>query len=171
GQRLCWRGHRLREPGRAVAEAGARARARAPRRDRRGGTDRVRLVGAQYSQLRPIHDNRSIRPGLAGRQIGPDATRDTCSMASPNLDLVRSIYAAWERGNRSSFEWADPEIEVVVADGASPGRWSGLTGMAQGTRDILSAWEEHRELDDEHVLVLTRYCGRGKKSGLELGQK
>ena len=57
-------------------------------------------------------------------------------MASPNLDLVRSIFTAWERWEWRSFEWADPEIEVVVADGASPGRWSGLTGMAQGTRDI-----------------------------------
>jgi ketosteroid isomerase-like protein len=98
-------------------------------------------------------------------------------MASPNLDLVRSIHAAWERGDYSSAEWADPKIEYVIADGPSPGTWAGLSGMAEGQRDFLGAWEdlrveagEYRELDDECVLVLARYSGRGRTSGLDLGQ-
>lgn len=98
-------------------------------------------------------------------------------MPSANLDLVRSIYAAWERGDFSSVEWAHPEIEFVVADGPSPGSWKGLAGMAEATRDRFSAWEdmrneadEYRELDGERVLVLSHFSGRGKTSGLELGQ-
>jgi ketosteroid isomerase-like protein len=96
---------------------------------------------------------------------------------SENLDLVRSIYAAWEHGDYSSADWAHPEIEYVHADGPAPGSWTGLTGMAAGFRDFLSAWddwrieaEEYRELDDERVLVLYRRSGRGKASGLEVGQ-
>ena len=96
---------------------------------------------------------------------------------SANLDLVRSIYADWERGDFSSAEWADPEIEYVFTDGPAPGTWTGLARMAEASRDWLSAWknwhagaEEYRELDDEHVLVLTRRGARGKTSGLEIGR-
>jgi hypothetical protein len=95
---------------------------------------------------------------------------------SENLDLVRSIYAAWEREYFSSAEWADPEIEYVQADGPDPGSWSGLANMAQAMRGWLSGWEEFhveadefRELDDKRVFVFARTSGRGKRSGLELG--
>jgi ketosteroid isomerase-like protein len=94
-------------------------------------------------------------------------------MSSANLDLVRSIYAAWARPDYSSAEWADPEIQCVIADGPEPGTWTGLTRMSQGARDFLSAWEEYRfEADEyrERVLVITRSSGRGKTSGVELVQ-
>jgi ketosteroid isomerase-like protein len=96
---------------------------------------------------------------------------------SANLDLVRSIYAAWERGDYSSAEWAHPQIEYVVADGPSPGSWIGLPAMGECVRDMLEAWEEfrieaeeHRELDDQRVLVLEHRSGRGKTSGVDLSQ-
>jgi ketosteroid isomerase-like protein len=98
-------------------------------------------------------------------------------MGSANMDLVRSIYAAWERGDFRSTEWAHPEIEFVIADGPSPGRWKGLAEMAHAMREVLNAWEdfrfladEYRELDDERVLVFDRNSGRGKTSGVEIGQ-
>jgi hypothetical protein len=97
---------------------------------------------------------------------------------SANLDLVRSILAARERGDWSSAEWADPEIEIVFADGPAPGRWTGLAGWEEAWQDFFDAWEgyrlkadDYRELDEERVLVLVHAsAGRGKISGVELGQ-
>lgn len=98
-------------------------------------------------------------------------------MSAANVDLVRSIYEAWERGNFTSSDWADGEIEFVIADGAEPASYTGLAAMAGAWREVLAAWEglrveaeEYRELDDERVLVLNRNTGRGKTSGLELGR-
>jgi ketosteroid isomerase-like protein len=98
-------------------------------------------------------------------------------MASSNLDLVRSIYAAWERGDFSSAEWAHPEIENISTDSLLPGNRSGVTDMADGWRNWLGAWEdfrveaeEYRELDAERVLVLAHFSGRGKTSGLDVGE-
>lgn len=94
---------------------------------------------------------------------------------SANLDLVRSIFAAWERGDYGSADWAHPEIEYVVADGPDPGSWTGLAGLAAAAREHIWPWadvrldaEEYRELDDERVLASHVATGRAKRSGLEL---
>jgi ketosteroid isomerase-like protein len=96
-------------------------------------------------------------------------------MASANLDLARSIYATWERGDFSSVAWADPEIEFEIVGGPDPGNWTGVAGMAEGWRQWLGAWhdyiaepDEYRELDGEHVLVFGRMRGRGKTSGVDV---
>src|SRR5438046_3126103 len=92
---------------------------------------------------------------------------------SENLDLVRSIYADWEQGDWGSAEWADRDIEFVIADGPDPSSWQGVPAMAQGWREFLSLWKgyrgkalEYREIDGERVYVLIRVSARG----LEIGQ-
>jgi ketosteroid isomerase-like protein len=96
---------------------------------------------------------------------------------SANIDLVRSIYAAWERGDYGSVEWADPDIEFVIADGPLPGRWTGLAGMSEGVVTWLGPWEAlqqkadaYREIDDSRVFVLHHYRAHAKRSGLDLDQ-
>jgi ketosteroid isomerase-like protein len=95
---------------------------------------------------------------------------------STNLDLVRSLYADWERGDYfSRGDWAHPEIEFLIIGGPEPGNWTGLSGMARGFRAWLDAWvdlqtkvKEFRSLSDERVLVFGYMSGRGKTSGVEV---
>jgi ketosteroid isomerase-like protein len=94
---------------------------------------------------------------------------------SENLDLVRSINAAWERGDFGSIDWAHPEIEFVAVDGPVPGRWNGVAGMREAWREYITAWDDYRmvidglrELGGERVLTLFRRSGRGERSGLEI---
>ena len=96
-------------------------------------------------------------------------------MSSANLDLVRAIYAEWERGDWSSNWWADPEIETVIDTGLVKDVHHGLEGMAKGWGEFLGAWkdfsivvEEYRELDDNRILVLVHNTGEGRHSGMDV---
>jgi hypothetical protein len=65
--------------------------------------------------------------------------RDTWTVSSANLEFVRSISAAWERGDFGSVEWVHPDIELVFADGPDPSNWTGLAEISDGFRNFLSA--------------------------------
>ena len=96
---------------------------------------------------------------------------------SENVELVRSIYADWERGDYSSAAWAHPDIEYVLPDGPEPGGGKGLANMAEMHRNWLSAWgdwhvaaEEFVTIDSERVLVPFCFTARGKRSGVEIAE-
>ena len=96
---------------------------------------------------------------------------------SSNLELVKSIYAAWEKGDFSSADWADPEIEFEMRGGLTTGRWTGVEEMSEAWAAMLMAWEdlravpdEFRELDGDRVLVFLRNEGLGKGSGIDVGE-
>jgi ketosteroid isomerase-like protein len=94
-------------------------------------------------------------------------------MSNASVDLVRSIYADWERGDFTHTEWAHEQLELVLTGGGpADGSWKGLPATRQGWREFLRQWEdlrmepdECRELDDQRVLVLDRPRGRGRASG------
>ena len=97
---------------------------------------------------------------------------------SANLDLVRSMYTAFERGDFTNADWADPEVEYVIAEGPEPRTFRGLAGLAEAMRNLFGDFEDvgaeaedYRELDACHVLVLTRNFGRGKLSGVPVSAK
>jgi ketosteroid isomerase-like protein len=96
-------------------------------------------------------------------------------MSQENVELVRSISAAHERGDYGSAEWAHPDIEYVIVGGLTEGSWKGRAAMARAAGDLFSVWSEHRTvveevrpLDGERVLMLGYTTGRGKTSGVEL---
>jgi ketosteroid isomerase-like protein len=118
-----------------------------------------------------------LTTGLGAARRSKHGFCDAWAVSSPNLDLVRSIFADWERGDYRSVQWAHPEIEYVLADGPDPGKWTGLAGMWEGWSGRLKAWEEHRSeldecraLDHDRVLALHHVVARGKTSGMNLGQ-
>src|SRR6476620_10026879 len=96
---------------------------------------------------------------------------------SENLDLVRSIFADWERGDFGSADWADAGIDYSAPDGPDPASSKGRAGMAAIWRKVLDAWqdlqieaESHRELGDARVLALVQFSARGKASGIDVGE-
>jgi ketosteroid isomerase-like protein len=97
---------------------------------------------------------------------------------SENLDLVRSIYADWERGDFRSSDWADPEIEFAFVDGPEPGRWTGLREMSARYGEWLNGWKDFRAepeemivVDSTRILALVHNSGRGRTSGFEMEQQ
>jgi ketosteroid isomerase-like protein len=97
---------------------------------------------------------------------------------SENLDLVRSIYASWGRGDFSRATWADRDISFEFADGPEPGRWTGLEAMSKAYGDWLRGWrdfsakpERYMEADDRRILVFVLNSGRGRASGVGLEQR
>jgi len=94
---------------------------------------------------------------------------------SENLDLVRSIYADWERGVFARDDWADPAIELVRPESLDGAVLKGRDASTGGWRAWLAAWKDfraeardYRVLDDERVLVLGRMRGTGRLSGTSI---
>jgi ketosteroid isomerase-like protein len=92
-----------------------------------------------------------------------------------NLDLVRAIFADWERGDFSRADWADPDIEFIQVDGPAPSHATGLAEMAtawRARRNVLEHFrveaEEIIEVDETRVMVLVRDHGRAKTSGIDI---
>src|SRR5438045_3274277 len=110
---------------------------------------------------------RSVTWRLASPRTGLHGACGILAAMSENLDIVRSLRAAWDRGDFSATDWADCEIEYVIVDGPTPRRSKGMAGMAKCWREFLADWQdwqaqttEVRELDSEQVLALVDLAGR-----------
>ena len=86
------------------------------------------------------------------------------------MEVVRSILSNWKRGDYSSVDWADPDIEFIAPlDGIET---RGLDEMGRRWRAFLGAWEHFAttperfiDVGDDRVLALVHFQGRGRTSG------
>src|SRR4051812_24208486 len=90
-------------------------------------------------------------------------------MSEENVEVVRAIYAAWERGDFSNVAWADPDIEFQIPD-EPPVR--GVPAMARAWGEWLRAFDDialspeafHERAD--RVVGVHHFRGQGKRSGI-----
>jgi len=135
-------------------------------------------VEMQYAQVFTIRDGKETRMEMyADADEALKAVGLAEQPVSANLELVRSIYADWERGEFSATpNWADSGMEFEIPDGPEPSTRTGIASTP-GVEAFLELWEhlrfeaeEYRELDDGSVLALSRMMGRGKGSGVDVDQ-
>jgi uncharacterized protein len=118
-----------------------------------------------------------FRDGLAvesRNQTDVRAARRLAGLPDGDLDIVRSVYEAWERGE----PWAVLHVvepDVAWFDGIPLERatYRGIDGVKRQVRGYLEPWDDFRVVLEEvreagsRVLGLVRIAGRGKTSGLE----
>lgn len=94
-------------------------------------------------------------------------------MSQQDLDLIKSLYSAWERGNlRAGNELLDESMTTVWAEEfPTAGIYHGPREHARAMREWLSAWDEFQlEAEDfidagDSVVVPFRVRARGTGSG------
>jgi len=95
-------------------------------------------------------------------------------MSQLNVEVLRAMYEHWARGDFPA-SFFDSEVEHSRIGAETPdmeGEWRGVEGISRAMAKYLHAFadlrieaEEIIDLDDDHVLVLSRHTARGKLSG------
>jgi len=94
-------------------------------------------------------------------------------MSKENVAIVRAIYAAWEQGDFSSVDWADPEIEYTMP-GPDARLYHGIEDMSRAWADWLRAWKDYSLVPHEFVdagdkvVVIQTLRGKGRSSGVPI---
>lgn len=144
----------------------------------------IRWARAGHPWAPPAHPGRSGHQAVPYQALGSPRSTDLqqkgcfeilADAMSEKVDLVRSIYVAWERGDFSAVAWADDDIEFAFVDGPDPGRWTGIEQMRKAWTRLLSDFVAFRteatryeRLADGRIVALTRFVGRARGSGLDL---
>jgi uncharacterized protein len=97
-------------------------------------------------------------------------------MGETALDVVRAMYAAWNREDfRGLPELLDPDIEYVnPPDAVEAGTRRGRAAFTRALTKTLEGWEtwqmeiEEVSAHGEDVAVVVRYRARGRASGVEV---
>lgn len=95
-------------------------------------------------------------------------------MAQENVEIVRRVFAEFERGNFWVPEFFDPDVRVTWLD-ATPGGEAesvGIEGMTRTVGEWLSSWDrvtlsaERITGAGDQVVVIGSWHGRGKTSAV-----
>jgi ketosteroid isomerase-like protein len=96
-------------------------------------------------------------------------------MSEENVEVVRSIYSEWERGNMTpGLGHFDQQImfESFMPDSTERVVVQGLDAIAGFMQEFLAQWrdyrmvgEEFREVGNDTVFVRGRQAGTGRQSG------
>jgi ketosteroid isomerase-like protein len=97
-------------------------------------------------------------------------------MTEPGFEIVRAVYAAWNRKDLPGPpELLDPTIEYVNPPNAmEPGIRHGLAAFTRAVAKTLEGWEtwemdvEAMSAQGEDVAVVVRYRALGRASGVEV---
>ncbi len=102
-------------------------------------------------------------------------------MSEKNVEIVRRLYASWERGDLQTADFFDVEVEHSRIGSELPGingDWQGIEAFGVALADYIDALadlhiEAERVIDlgGERVLVLSRQTARGKTSGLRFDRE
>jgi ketosteroid isomerase-like protein len=97
-------------------------------------------------------------------------------MSQENVELVRSLYEGWLRGDLG-LDKLDPEISMVES-AAVPGaaNVTGVDGVERYIASFAKYWDEIRFEPQEYidagnlVVVVARLIGRGRSSGVAVNR-
>jgi ketosteroid isomerase-like protein len=103
-------------------------------------------------------------------------------MSEEDVDVVRRAIDAVNRSDRASaesmlhpdVEWSTvlgPLLGVETVSGRDAVLRFGFEEIPEAIEDFHVEVEELRDLGEGRVLLVARYCGRGKRSGVELEER
>jgi ketosteroid isomerase-like protein len=97
-------------------------------------------------------------------------------MSPENVEIVRSAFAAWNRGDYEAWLdlWGDEAELYPMRSQLEGGAYHGHDGLRRFVADMAEDWDELRfQVDDvrstgEQIVGLGRFRARGRASGAEL---
>jgi ketosteroid isomerase-like protein len=97
-------------------------------------------------------------------------------VSEENVEVVRRIHKGWSRGDFSSVDWADPEIEFRTPEFMAGKTHHGIEALAREWASWLHAFDDFRSEAFEYfdggdqVVTFNRFSGSGKASGLPMSE-
>jgi uncharacterized protein len=100
------------------------------------------------------------------------------AVASPNIELVKSAFDVWNRGEIAAFtDYMAEDVAWLEVSGRPEGPVTERVGrdrLREGLESLFDAWESYRleveRMDEvgDRVVVVMREVGRGRASGVEV---